>query len=446
MRRSLLALLLLALVPSAPASARYATGGLGYWSDGSRTRVDAACLNLPEVDRPACRVAAFKGKPFVVIAVVDTGINPYHRDFRAPEFTVHPSEFIAGYPAETPSIDLSFDAPTYEDARAADFAKFLVPAYELRWFPGTRIIGGIRATGGSVLTDPPILDDNGHGTGSAGVAAGQTHGSAPEALIVAIEGLGDGGLRWARSQPWIDVVTNSWGPQANIPSGDPKISRDLVRDGKSVLFAAGNGASNTGIPDSNPTITSPYAGAPEVITVGAVTPSSGQATWWHSIPPDVSSFGTDWPTANSRSFDGESGFGGTSCATPVTAGVVASSILRARELLGDTTEGVHDGALAIGPALASGPLRDGRFTNDEAEDAVLKTAFPAPFDTDQASTGIRPTTPAYFVYEGYGVVDRDSKARAAAVIAGDAPMPDRSDVDAWFLALDAARGAIWTRP
>ncbi len=451
MKRSLLLLFCCALLTPTPGHAVYATGGLGYWSDGTRTRLDAHCLPLSDLDEEICRVQAFKRKPFVVVAFIDTGINPYHQEFRAPEFTVHPSEYIENYPATAKPLNLSLDATDYASARADDEGKFLLSgATRLHWVPGTRIIGTINIADGATSggrEELPNLDDEGHGTGSISVAAGQTVGSNPNALIVSIEGLGERALQWAAKQPWIDVISNSWGPIANIPVGSTTWTRRMTDDGKIVAFAAGNGFSNFGLPDRNTTLTSPYTAPSWVVTVGAVDPADGQATWWHAIPVDVSSFGTNWPSAHPFSLSASSRHGGTSCATPVAAGVLSAQVLAAREAFGDTVEGPHAGGLAVAPPGATlpgaGPLADGRLTRQEAEDVVLKTADPSPEGGELA--GHWPTTPVYYTYEGYGVVDAASAARASRVLSGKAPAPDRSDVDLWMDLLDAARDAAWAR-
>jgi hypothetical protein len=481
----LIAMLVLAVAPATaspfepPRDEWHAANDLGfdYWSDGTRVRVDDACLDIgDEQERAACSLAAFQERPFVVIAFIDTGINPYHQDFRAPEFVHDPTQYIEGYPAGTPGLELSFDVADtegYDAAVAADQTAWnQVPFRQLRWIPGTRIIGGYGATSSSGSA-PWILDNNGHGTGVASVAAGQFYGSNPNALIVAVEGLGDFGLNWATSQPWIDIVSNSWGFIANAPAPSSNQTREATRRGQSVLFAAGNGATNTNsftvwdpiedatgvpdpckckTPDSNPSMTSPYGGPSWILTVGAASPINGQPHWWHSIPVDVASFGSKWRAASRTGVhpDESRDFGGTSCAAPTTAGVLASVIQTARELFGDTVGGQRPGAVVAQAgedvALpADGPLADGQLTRAEAEEIVKKTAFPVEFDPDglQDDVEVYPTTEAYYVHKGYGLVYRESKARALAVLLGDAPMPDRSDVDTWMETVDTARDVVW---
>ena len=175
------------------------------------------------------------------------------------------------------------------------------------------------------------------------------------------------------------------------------------------------------------------------------------------MPVDVSSFGSKWraaayngiePTANRD-------FGGTSCATPITAGVLSAVIDKAREVFGDTTGGQRPGqvvaAATPGAVLpATGPLADGALTRAEAEAVVIKVTDHVPFDPAKAAWdyAIRPTTgtPYDYAVQGYGVVNRDSKALSLKVLMGELPMPDRSDVDQVIAGFDTLRNAVWGAP
>ena len=494
MRRLLAGLLgALSLVAAVPASAQVPpTPPRGQWvafndkshwgNERSHVRIDKTCLGLPKAKQVACSLEAFKKKPFVVIALVDSGINPYHQDFRAPEFVHHPSKYIEGYPKDAKAFDLSLstaDAKGYEAARGVDDIDWaLAQAGELRWFPGTRIIGGISlGSGGTVApwAERKILDDQGHGTGTASVAAGQFFGSNPNALIVEVEALGEASLDWATDQKWIDIVSNSWGNQANLPLGDPEMTKVATERGQTVVFSAGNGATNTNsstaftpgapvedpckckTPDSDNSMTDPWSGPAWLLTIGAVSPINGQDHWWHSYPVDVSSFGSKWRAAGAFGVEirpdednvETRDFGGTSCAAPITSGVLSRIILEAREILGDTIGGQRpDQAVAVGPksrAPKNGPLADGVLTRLEAEEIVQKTAFPVPADPEKITWdyAIRPTTEAYYVHQGYGVVDRNSLALARKVLVGTEELPSRPEAEQWIQAMDAIRGVLW---
>ena len=474
--------------PTPPRSKWFAENDTGHWSDGKRTRVDRSCRDAPRSKRKSCSLGAFKKEPFSVIAFVDSGINPYHRDFRAPDFTHHPSKFIEGFPKNARPLRLSLglaDRKGYAAARKRDESKWArVKKDKLYWIPGTRIIGGYSTDDGGTSPDNPwverpILDENGHGTGVASVAAGQVFGSNPDALIVMVEGLGEASLEWATAQRWIDVVSNSWGNRANLPLGDPSSTRRATRRGQSVVFSAGNGATNTNsstafpedgpvedpckckTPDSDVSATDPWSGPSWQLTIGAASPINGQAHWWHSIPVDVSSFGSKWRAAGAwgvktkidKADEQTRDFGGTSCAAPTTAGVLSSLILRARQLFNDRRGGqrprqVVAAAQRGAKRFRKGPLADGKLTRTEAEALVVKTAFPVEADPEKITWdyAVRPTTDAYYTYQGYGVVYRRSKALAMKVLVGKKPLPKRPEVDAWIDRVDAARDAFWGEP
>ena len=442
-----------------------------------------------EGDRVKQWAKRLASKSHVVIAVVDTGINPYHVAYRRPEYTIHPSQYIEGFPADTPALGLSLGADDYVSARKADDGPVWskVGLRELYWIPGTNIIGAY-SVGYNPANPPqppaglarrPIIDDDGHGTGTTSVAAGaglsskgMPFGSNPDALIVIIEGLGDEGVKWASEQPWIDFISGSYGDPASVPctdSGDETADdvadiwcgREyrytapfVLRDGRTALFSAGNGLSRTGVATDRYSSLRPTSGPSWVVTVGAVSPRNEQDYGWHSIPVDISSYGNHWPAAHHFSMVGEQVFSGTSNATPVTAGVFSRALLAARRSLGDAVEGVRtapDGRRvpAYGPAgLAKGLIADGVLTRTELQDAVFKTALPKDFDSETWTDDpiVIPDSPFYYTQQGYGNANVASALRAIDVLLGRAPMPDRSEVDAWIASIDAIRDSIYPPP
>ena len=56
-------------------------------------------------------IKRLRSRSHVVIAVVDTGINPYHVAYRRPEYAVHPSTYIEGFPADTPALGVNLGEP-----------------------------------------------------------------------------------------------------------------------------------------------------------------------------------------------------------------------------------------------------------------------------------------------------------------------------------------------
>lgn len=423
--------------------------------------------------------------PLVVVAHIDTGINPYHVIFRdaSPLAYQHPSTYLPGYPADAPALNLTLDGLSYADALKMDAPAWTrLELNTLYWVPGTRIVGLI------ARCDPPVLpapvqdecptrlgpDPHGHGTMTASRSVGP-HSLAPTARFVSIQGLGAAGVRWAADQGWIDVQTNSW--LSFVP---PQASRNLPPewDGTTEAFeyaakrmvtlaASGNGAGYINGFAPTPTYALSTA-APGVILVGAH--DNGYVTLWHGQPTHVVADGYGGPRADR---DSTTGYGpnGDSCCTsassPYAAGGAAAIILEARSILNDATPGIVDGVLAEagnGTTLPpKGPLSDGKFTLEEFRRAYFGTAqarpvegphdgllhwaasggVPNPSDpggnpycpgcwtTPVPWSGVPAAVPAHPVV-GYGAIDAASVAFARDVLAGAKDLPDRGDVDAYW--------------
>lgn len=396
-------------------------------------------------------------RSFAVIAVVDSGINPYHEEFRDAAFTEHPSTFIEGYPAEAEALSLTLDATQFTKAVTADKEVWDgVKGRALYYVPGTRIIGAT-----SIVQDGGnrILDDNGHGTATASIAAGSTIGSCPTCLVVVVEGLGDESLRWAMEQDWIDIVSNSWNyclvtcavdtgafPGAPVTPVDPARSRRAVEEGRTVLFAAGNGMTNMFVVPQT-TYANANTGPDWIVTVGAADASSGSTVVGTGRPVDIVSFGYDWKGASHTSMTAVGSFSGTSSSTPLAAGVFGYVLQGARAALNDTTEGPRGGGvIARGEApgdLGSGSvLADGSLSRAEWERAVYLTA--------RKANGVGPVVPttlpdsaAYFLYAGYGLVDHETAEDAMNVVLGRQDAPTKTAEDQWAAVDSAIRVAIW---
>lgn len=487
-----------------------------------------ACL--PAIPAPAYAEAPATTEPVVVIAHIDQGINPYHRAFRdeGPLAYVHPSEYLDGYPADTPALWLSLNETSWEAAFAKDNATVWDPLFrqwanttvdpatgksprdllrgQMFWIPGTRIVAAVRFGTGGVYCPAPaehpppmllvytrcrdnvILDDYGHGTMTATRMAGKDVSLCPRCRIVTIEGLGGASVRWAADRGWIDVQTNSWlslvPPPANqldvpgVTGVDATTEAFAHAQSRMLTYAAsGNGAGYIGGVAPTPTYVLSTA-APGVILAGAH--DNGHVSTWSGAPAHVVADGYAGLTARRNSLDAvePSVFACcTSAAAPYAAGGGAGLLYAARALAGDTGTGLRGGCLVVGTAVAGGPLADGCLSIDDARTLVRHSAEARPAegahdgakhwlarvgdgDLDFASdpavarfgAGANPycgncwnlpvqwssvpdDAPAYASI-GYGAVNERALAAAVAALGG-APLPDRSDVDAFF-ALDAA--------
>jgi hypothetical protein len=436
-----------------------------------------------------------------VIAMIDTGINPYHEVFRddSDRAYEHPSTYIDGFPEDAPALELTFNADSYEEALAADCALWQsVKRGELYWFPGTKIIGGISFNYAAVTCgeqglagETHILDNGGHGTMVASRAAAANTadwGACPSCRLVAIEYtgsvdlLGPGGSEdapveaisfAADHRDWIDVQSNSWGPI--VPVYDPTSAGGLlgsnpgfiraverVSAAQPAFWASGNGAAFRGGVAGHPTFLNPSA-TPSAIMVGGH--DSGYVNVWPGFPPHLVSDSCDAWAANAGSYDavGDDVGGGTSGATPFVAGNAAELIAQARGLLGDTSTGqTADDVFATGDAgaITEGPLADGVLDRDEWQRLLYTTAsdrperqyedgppcgaFGAPYNELPILWADVPDGYPEYVNIGYGAVDTEAMSRAGQVLLGELPIPDRTSTDRYFELHEAVGGQTHT--
>ncbi len=443
--------------------------------------------------------------PNVVIAHVDTGINPYHANFRWNDTRawVHPSKWLVGYPPEAQPLNLTLDAPTYADALRADAAVWEgVQEGSLYWIPGTKIVGAITfGPGGKycpptdvppanqVLTGPcidhPIVDDFGHGTMTASRMGGNEHSLNPDGLIVSIEA-GDipRALNFIKAAGWIDVVSNSWGFIEPSPLvHDAAVLVKETADHALFLFASGNGLGFINGVVGQPTYLQSTAPR-NVILVGAH--DNGYATLWHEAPVHIVADAYGGWRASPWSLDemqADPDACCTSAAAPYASGGAASILLEARRILNDTRTGLRgegdEGIIAEGASglVPAGPLADGKFTLGELKEVYKKTAEARPVVTSTtADDGLIhwtakpgtvprdpwlgdnpycvgcwtspvplssiPTTVNLAYLIGYGAVTSSGQQSAFHVLWGDSALPNRSAEDGFFAAEGILRGAL----
>lgn len=422
---------------------------------------------------------ARKGASHAVVAVVDTGINPYHVTFRDKTALAqkHPSTYIPGYPKDAEALRLTFDAPDLKTALKMDCERVWrkVKPGKLYWFPGTKIIGGItfQTPSGDPCTftgGGSILDINGHGTMTASRATSFEYGACKECRVVGIQFSANAletqdaldSITWAAdNSDWIDAQSNSWGPfvPAWEPTGStmftagPELVRTIEETSKKHLgfWASGNGAAFRGGALGHPTLLSPHL-TPSAIMVGGV--DSGYVNFWPGFPAHVVSDSCNCWAAHNDSIDesGEKVGSGTSSATPFAAGGAVYELLKAREILGDTGTGVEGGVVASGPKglVTKGPLADGEFTLEEWKRLVFVSATERPEAQYEDGppcdavdgTGIYSATPIAwtqvpaqypeYIHIGYGAVDRPAMDLATEILLGKTEAPDRTDTDQFF--------------
>lgn len=430
--------------------------------------------------RARSSVPAVPGAAKTVVAIIDSGVNVYHDEFARPNLTAHPSTYLPGYPRSARALQLDLAGRDYLASVRADDQDWrgLKPG-ALRYVPGTNMVGMVWLPGspldgsqsvsaGSEPSDPPrpVIDDyQFHGTGVASVLAGKTLGSCPECLFVLVNASDkEEGFTWAASQPWIDVISNSWGGALGVPSratgGHPErvaaveaeFTRRAVAAGKVVLFASGNGATGLGSVVPSPTqhdetYLSAFTGPPWILTIGAAK-RNGQPTNWHDIPVDVIAQGEQRPAAPPQAISGTEVFYGTSCATPVAAGVIARALLQVRRQVRDHGTGARSGTLvkpAPGTRPQSGPLANGSLTWREVLDAARAVAAWRDFDPSSLANDplVTPSTQASYAYQGFGRLDIDSVPLLTDVLLGRKPAPSRPEMQDWAAQHDTTRTRLW---
>jgi hypothetical protein len=303
-------------------------------------------------------VAAPRGpapRPTVVVAVADTGVNPYHAAFYRPRNTAHPCTYVAGFDCRVPALRLSVGKYTdYAKAVAADRAVWdsVVPG-RWYWIPGTNIIGAVCDAPFDDIRDPApegttcILDDNGHGTATASSVLSES----PDALLLVHEG-NTAAAALATVPVLPDVQSHSWGPPAPMPKhlagsvtgDDPTGGCGPVRRRESLFFtSAGN-------EEPFPAILDCERAPLDVHIVGGGYP--GYWTPWSWTTMDFASWFCR-PAAISTAVTGTEEWCGTSFSAPTAAGTAAEALLRLRR---------QDGYA-------------GRSTNDRVSRTVTRAAF-----------------------------------------------------------------------
>ncbi|MEK6984833.1 MAG: S8/S53 family peptidase [Candidatus Thermoplasmatota archaeon] len=418
--------------------------------------------------------------PHVVVGVLDTGAIPYHEQFRQtsqPELAFeHPSSYLSGYPADTPALPLTLELRDNEgrlNTTSADYLKADEKLWEsakdrtLHWLPGTRFVGSIG------FTTP--LPGGGHGSMTAGRTGALNVSindgrvlmvavTAPLALNLAVgEDEQAEATRWMADQPFIDIQSHSWGmPFTCAGIATTQIygwaeAFKYAREKQLVFVAAGNGAGNTGITPGYPSQCQDNSGIAGVVTVGA-NDNDGTTTWGNFFPA-VSGDGCGNPSVNEATTNElDNSGGGTSSATPFTAGGAASLLLEARRIFRDPNVGVRDGVMARAQPGAilpeQGPLADGIFTMDELKSVLFHTALSPPTldesDGEQCMVGTRvptdpesPLAPGLFPFIGYGEVNRISIALGIEVLQGVKAEPERAREDQLYQQDQDARRAFW---
>jgi hypothetical protein len=376
---------------------------------------------------PAAPARSARPRP-PVIAIAESGLNVLHSDFAltsAPRF-----------PKGIPEFE------TVELPQAGDFAARVAAAQKgplgnleentLYWVKGTKVF----IYEGPEHFDTDVFANSDHGTGVAGAAVGNEHGSYPDAWLVLMRQRTPSSWEWLAEQRWIDVVSTSYYTVASLNGetcGSGDSIRAIVEDGRIVFSSSGN--------YEQAGMTAEPAGFPDAYQVGGVD-SEGR-----SYRPSQNDTDTptrpyetgdrfDFPSASYTALTGSMDFGGTSGAAPTTAGRAADLINHARTLLGSPGGMSGDALAKATPGVklpTKGPLSDGAFTNEELTLLLHHIATPAE------------EGPHRYLIEGYGALSDDTTKLGKEILAGTAEEPVRDQEDIMHEAVEAARPILNAR-
>lgn len=404
-----------------PATGGGSSGGSGAIDPGTVVEPgsDVAATNACFLTAPAPRTSA----PRVVVADIDSGINPYHAYFRAGS-PIYPSSAPS---AVTPEVLAAFgidEAHIIDVTRTGDFAadfaadkpKFdAVVNGELYWFKGTNII----ATTFSPGSIPLLPDDEGdtHGVGTAGsVLTGN-----PEAILLFVEGTGADGEGFAYTHPMVDIVTTSYGTPGSVPG--------LGHLTNSYTGVYCNGKLHFGASDNSPALSTGDGTSGPWWTIGIAGWEEGTSEGRQAVSGNFVDFVGDFsqilPYCMACEDEDMGSVSGTSFATPMSAGIASKILLETRRAWGDT------GGIRLNegePTMAVGA--GNRLTNWQVRRALEVAAFvPSAADWDPINGLLEQSLPvvdaAPYLQLGWGLLshlpEKSVVAEALGVIGVTAP-------------------------
>ncbi len=365
--------------------------------------VTAAALVAALMPAPAAVGSSTPGGARVVVAVVDSGFNAYHEYFHAGG----PLYKDSAPSSVTPAVLREFGIDKNHIItvkRTGDFAKDFdkkqfskIKRGEPYWFKGTNVIG-ISFEDEAMLRPDGTASSHGIGTAASVLTAN------PEAVVVAVEGINDESEKWAFTFPAVDIITTSYGPATSYPTLANLSSSytGVVKNGKVHFGAAANDPTWSSLDQtSGPWWTIGIAGFEEGSSNGRQL-SSG------NVPDFVGDFTQELPYCRSCE-EGLREVGGTSFATPRSAGTFSRILLETRRASG------HAGGIVAAkkgtPLLVDGKFR---FTVWDMRRALEESAIYPKTSDYGGQSGIDPTSvpvldAAPWTQTGWGLISPDSR-------------------------------------
>lgn len=398
------------------------------------------CLGQQDSVEPAVSGDWTSAAP--VVAIIDSGVNPYHAAFAVGS----PSAMAWIGNLGIPSVPVRLAQEGSYDNRVQQDESFweTTERGQVYAFEGTRLA----AVSFSQRTEPFVLDTNGHGTAVASLVAREASDAA--IVMIQVDGAfcatrGDTeclldptiaeAMQWAAEQDWIDVVSVSIAIPANAPD-DPRIHPEMkayldatrqAHDRGKVIV---NGAGNQPVPP----LTDYINGPPWIVAVGGFEGEArGEATLASKGVDVVANFSEQ--VALKDSVDGYEQNEGTSLATPIVAGTLAQALaLNWRN---------GDVALAAEPStVVRQRLRDA--LNVSAE-SVSATEWRPADPTNTSRPPLRSLPVLLPVGQiGWGYVHGGLAGKIAETLAGSAEVPaEKQQVKAYQEAWQDIRESYW---
>lgn len=431
--------------------------GRGRYGFLAVTVVLAGCISPPAADDAVFTERLDDANPPrpVIIAVVDTGVNPYHshfRNFNSTNARLVINQLVAdGVKITTVSVSTGNSAETYSQRLERDRATWnsLAPG-NLYFIDGTRFLG-VTLPSTYAPADPisqslypatstGLLDEEGHGTQVVGTLVD----AFPEALVLVVKIPSDyyansaeavpnfaRALRWVADQPWIDIVSFSQGTPGNAPTvWDADLSaavKSVDRSGKLFFAAVSNEPGHATGSATN--------GPPSVISVGAAIRNESGDNIGPSKGIDFVSEAVHFlPTAFST--DEYSMASGTSLAAPVVAGTAARILAEMRQ--NGTWATAGDAARPLRLSLnVTAPY----FNTSDWE--PFGAGYSDPSD-DVIWAHTAPILPTPWVQMGWGYVGPEIVPAAVAYLKGESiPPPKPAEAIQYMETTYALREAYW---
>lgn len=306
-----------------------------------------AAAALAALPAGSAQAAPAAGAPRVVVADIDSGINVYHSFlyaggelYRAAAPSSVTPELLAAFGIDAAhQIQLTRTGDFAADY-AADKARVWdqIRTGEPYWFKGTNVIAVSFVPGTRPVLPDDDADTHGFGTASAVLRAN------PEAVVLFVEGIGDASEHYAFTHPEVDVVTTSYGIPGSVPLPAAVFGSPYTHLNQSFHGVVNMGKLHFGASDNSPALSPPDGTSGPWWSIGvagfeegmddADPGSEGKQVVSGSLPDFVADFTQTLPYCAECESGGFESVGGTSFATPRSAGTASKIILEARRALG----------------------------------------------------------------------------------------------------------------